>query len=89
MLIRNPCWDQDSITFAMNIARMHSMNAHTLEQKSWIIDQMIRALTHCPMNNSIITTSLGEQIEIELHGESIEYLAFTSNCPAWDKGIPV
>jgi len=86
--INNPCWDPTASVFALNIAQRYGKDASTPEEKAWVIDQMVRALTHCPMIVNEITTTRGEVLEIELQGESPDYLAI-ANDPLWDKGIPI
>lgn len=49
---------------------------------------MVRALTSSPMEVREITNSRGEVIEVEILGESREYLVIAST-PNWDKGIPI
>jgi hypothetical protein len=87
MLIKNQHYDQNPAVHALNIAKYYAKEAYTPEQKSWVLDQMVRALTHCPMVLKV-TTSHGELLEIEMMGESSEYLAITNNS-TWDKGIPI
>jgi len=88
MLIKNQHYDQNSAVHALNIASYYAKDAYTPEQKSWVLDQMVRALTHCPMILKEVTTSRGELLEIEMMGESSEYLVI-ANQPGWDKGIPI
>ena len=88
MFIKNPCYDPNPTTHAINIAKRYANDAITSDQKTWIIDQMVRALTYCPLEIKTINTGSGEVIEIEIIGESQVYLVIASN-PEWDKGIPV
>ena len=88
MLLKNPNWDHDPAIHALNIAKRYANVALTPGQGAWVIDQMVRALTSCPLVTKEITTSRGEVIEIEILGESREYLNISDN-PEWDKGIPV
>jgi len=87
MLLKNPCWDSSPLQHALNIAKRYASEATTVEQKAWVLDQMVRALTYCPLVISSFTTTQGEVIEVELLGESPDYLTIASN-PEWDKGIP-
>lgn len=59
--------------------------------KDWVIDQMVRALTGCPMK----TKSKGEgpgAIHYEVQGESREYKKLVKDACSegseWDVGIP-
>lgn len=85
MFIKNPCYDPDPAIHAMNIARHYV--PETPENKTWVMDQMVRALTRCPI--AVKTIPLGREIaEIEILSESQDYLRFLSNHPNWDQGIP-
>lgn len=85
MLLKNQEWDPLPVKHAINIALKHAETATTLEQKAWVIDQMIRALTGCPLVLKEVHTTNG-LLQIEMQGESPEYLAITG--PDWDRGIP-
>lgn len=87
MLIKNPNWDPSPAHHALNIAKRYANVETTLCQKAWIIDQMVRALTSSQMEVKDFTTSKGEIVEVEILGESSEYLMIASD-PNWDKGIP-
>ena len=89
MLIKNPCWDSSPTVHALKIAHKYALEASTPEQKAWVIDQMVRALTGCSLDVSMITTNLGNIFEVETLGESREYQLIISDIPEWDKGIPV
>jgi len=88
MLLKNPCWDANPSQHAQNIATFYSKDAYTPEQKTWVIDQMVRALTNCPLVLKEITTNRGELLQFEILGESQAYLVI-ANSPEWDKGIPI
>lgn len=88
MLLKNPSWDSSPTTHALNIAKRYANVTATPGQSAWIIDQMVRALTCCPIAVKEFTTAQGEVIEVEILGECAEYLAIASN-PEWDRGIPV
>ncbi len=88
MLIKNPCWDPSPTAHARKIAQRYAKEAVTPEQKAWVIDQMVRALTYCPLVVTSIQTARGEVLEVELLGESSSYLEIASD-PDWDKGIPI
>ncbi|HMG63722.1 MAG TPA: hypothetical protein VK599_12300 [Streptosporangiaceae bacterium] len=58
--------------------------------KMWTIDQMVRALTGCPMVTKSAVDYKGEPYAYEAQGESPEYEAFTlddEGLYAWDEGI--
>ena len=54
------------------------------KHKQWVIDQMIRALTNCP----IITKINTEDTKYETYGESEEYKNFVKEANNWDIGVP-
>ena len=65
--------------------------------KTWVIDQMVRALTGCPMVVHSKSRSGGTTWTYETQGESEEYLELVRNaCDgedgpetySWDIGIP-
>lgn len=66
--------------------------------KTWVIDQMVRALTGCPIvtRNSRFLNAQGEHYDYEGYGESTEYVAFVADAKngedgpdtyEWDEGI--
>jgi hypothetical protein len=55
--------------------------------KVWAIDQIVRALTGCPMVTRTGVDYCGKPYEYETQGESEEYLQFTGNLDGWDEGI--
>lgn len=64
--------------------------------KAWVIDQMVRALTGCPMVARGGYDSRGNHFSYEAQGESEEYLEFVREHNAgedgpdtyeWDEGI--
>jgi len=64
--------------------------------KAWVIDQMVRALTGCPMVKQIGHNSVGGEFEYDEQGESDEYLTFVREYQdgedgpqtyEWDEGI--
>lgn len=54
--------------------------------KTWVIDQMVRALTGCPMVTKSAVDYKGEPYTYEAQGESPEYGAFIGG-EGWDEGI--
>jgi hypothetical protein len=88
LLIKNQCWDPNVVTHALKIADHYKDLAETMEQKNWVIDQMVRALTYCPIVIKQITINLDEIIEVEILGESQAYLMIASD-QGWNKGTPV
>lgn len=59
--------------------------------KMWVIDQMVRALTGCPVETRTGTTYLTAADTItyqyEAQGESPQYQAFVAAARGWDEGI--
>lgn len=55
--------------------------------KMWAIDQMVRALTGCPMITKTAVDCRGEDYSYEAQGESEEYLRFVYEVGGWDEGI--
>lgn len=64
--------------------------------KIWVIDQMVRELTGCPLEKRSAIGYNGAQYEYEELGESQEYINFVKNHEngengphtyAWDEGI--
>ena len=64
--------------------------------KMWVIDQMVRALTGCPMVKKKATDCNGKEYEYETQGESRAYKKLVKEACAgedgpdtyeWDKGI--
>lgn len=65
--------------------------------KMWVIDQMVRALTNCPMVTESAIDARGQSYEYECQGESEEYSKLiAASCAgedgpdtySWDVGIP-
>lgn len=63
--------------------------------KSWVIDQMVRALTGCPPTQQTATDAYGKPYTLEAQGESTGYIVFIERASngdpayAWDPGIPL
>ena len=55
--------------------------------KTWAIDQIVRALTGCPMVTRTAIDYRGEEYSYETQGESEEYLRFVEANEGWDEGI--
>ena len=59
--------------------------------KMWVIDQMVRALTGCPMVEKSATDVRGTPYTYEAQGESDEYREFVGSddedAGEWDEGI--
>jgi hypothetical protein len=57
----------------------------------WVIDQMVRALTGCPMVEGTATDVRGQEYTYEEQGESEEYRAWVAaRCEGgynWDEGV--
>jgi hypothetical protein len=54
--------------------------------KMWVIDQMVRALTGCPVAMKNAVDYKGVPYSYEAQGESPEYTAFIGD-EGWDQGI--
>jgi hypothetical protein len=54
--------------------------------KQWVIDQMVRALTGCPMVQKTATSASGKPYAYEAQGESEEYTALVAASMAGDDG---
>jgi len=55
--------------------------------KTWLIDQMVRALTGCPMITRTATSAHGEEYGYAAQGESAGYLEFIRDAGEWDEGV--
>jgi hypothetical protein len=55
--------------------------------KDWVIDQMVRALTGCPMVTKSAVDGNGKNYSYEAQGESEEYERFVHELGGWDEGI--
>lgn len=57
--------------------------------KTWVIDQMVRALTGCPMTEltSRFPDENGNAYTYAGQGESEAYREFLAVSPGWDEGI--
>ncbi len=87
---------RERIVKALRIASEYGMidGAH---HKTWVIDQMVRALTDCPITDSIRVAFTGEHYAADEVGESQEYNQFvkqhnkeeggTLNSDGWEIGI--
>ena len=55
--------------------------------KTWVIDQMVRALTGCPMVTKTAGGGLSGEYSYAAQGESGEYLEFIRNAGEWEEGV--
>lgn len=98
-LDRPVTWRADSddakISKALAIA-FQSGGCDGAHHKAWVIDQMVRALTGCPVVGRTAKDCRGEPYTFGAQGESAEYLAWVAeqrdgeNGPEtyeWDEGI--
>ncbi len=85
----------DRIKKALDIAH-ESGDFDGAHHKNWVIDQMVRALTGCPMVGKTLTDTDGRSFAYEAQGESEEYLAWVARHKdgedgpetyEWDEGI--
>lgn len=74
------------ITKALKFAEMAVYDgAH---HKDWVVDQMVRALTGCPVVTKSAIDAHGDPYSYEAQGESADYEAFVAAAGgAWDEGI--
>lgn len=65
--------------------------------KDWVIDQMVRALTGCPVKTTLVTSSSSEPYEYQAQGESEDYKALVAEACngedgpqtySWETGSP-
>lgn len=82
---------KERIEHALGIAMQFSQidGAH---HKAWTIDQMVRALTGCPMEDRVGQDFLGHDYNYKAQGESEEYRKFIDDANdedhfPWDVGI--
>ncbi|GAA4226020.1 hypothetical protein GCM10022254_09560 [Actinomadura meridiana] len=76
--------DRERIANALDIVRDGvDDGAH---HKQWAIDQMVRALTGCPMVDGIARDHRGEQFTCSVRGESEEYVQFVADYNEGDDG---
>lgn len=87
---------EERIAKALAIAAVYGGHdgAH---HKDWVIDQMTRALTGCPVLKKTAIDPKGAPYEYEVQGESAEYVALVAdvcsgtdgpNTYSWETGIP-
>jgi len=86
--------DRERITRALYIAQGGTTDGG--HHKMWVIDQMVRALTGCPMVERTAIDYRGETYAYETQGESMEYREFVRQYEdgedgpdtySWDEGI--
>lgn len=84
------------ITLALQFAVSYGQidGAH---HKTWVIDQMVRALTGCPWIQGTAINFRGQPYQYDRQGESAEYVTLVAehnagedgpNTYTWDVGIP-
>jgi hypothetical protein len=55
--------------------------------KTWVVDQMVRALLGCPMQEREFTGDRGRTYTAAVQGENDAYRRFVAENPDWDEGI--
>ena len=55
--------------------------------KMWVIDQIVRLLTNCPMVTKSALDCHGNPYQYKGLGESDAYRKFVSDVGEWDKGV--
>lgn len=66
---------QERIDKALEIAHRYG-GIDGGHHKEWVVDQMVRALTGCPIVTATSSDANGENYEYETQGESEEYHTF-------------
>lgn len=86
---------QDRIENALVFARRYG-EIDGGHHKAWVIDQMVMALTGCPLEKVSAVDTRNQQYEYDSQGKSEEYLAFVAahnsgeygpNTYEWDEGV--
>lgn len=81
---------EERITKALEFAQKYGMDDGS-HHKMWVIDQMVRALTDCPIVTlrSKFPDAYGNYYDYEGPGESEEYRRFVAGSAwgEWDEGI--
>lgn len=97
----NECWIKSTdfsarIAKALDVAYSYGTNDGG-HHKMWVIDQMVRELTGCPLVKATAKNYKGEEYEYETLGESEEYKNWVKyfkdgedgpETYEWDKGCP-
>lgn len=87
--------DAHLIAVALKIAQDHGQT-DSAHNKAWVIDQMVRALTDCPMVTKWGTNAHGASYPYQARGESEAYRRFIAthnngdegpDTYSWDEGI--
>lgn len=84
-----------NVTLALDIACRYG-DADIADHKAWVIDQMVRALTDCELEQRIFYDAGGRPYTAEVLGVSGAYRAFVAaacdgedgpNTYSWDAGV--
>lgn len=82
---------EDRVIAALEIAMKYGNNdgAH---HKAWVIDQMVRALTDCPLIECLTRDASGQSVTYQQYGKSDHYRDFIAHhnqdgLYAWDEGV--
>lgn len=87
---------EERIEKALEIASRYG-DTDGSHHKAWAIDQMVRALTDCPMVADMAIDATGQPYTYDRQGESDAYRAWVADHRAgedgpetyeWDEGIP-
>jgi hypothetical protein len=76
---------QERITAALEVAVRYG-GIDGAHHKTWVIDQMVRSLTGCPLVKGTATDVRGELYEYEELGESEEYLKLVADARSGEDG---
>lgn len=74
----------DRLTLALEYAKSGQNDGE--HHKAWAIDQMVRALTGCPMVEQTAVSAHGQRYTYQGQGESEEYQRFIAEYKAGEDG---
>jgi hypothetical protein len=74
----------DRLTLALEFAKDGQVDGE--HHKAWAIDQMVRALTGCPMVEETAVSAQGQRYTYQTQGESEEYQRFIAEYKAGEDG---
>lgn len=89
-----PLVETDPRLRALEIARTYSYSCDAASQKAWVIDQIVRALTGCPVENKTVRDYKGRNTTVQVLADCPAYLEFVHEATSgetrnpWDEGVP-
>jgi len=78
---------KDHIRLAIGFAVQYGGTDRS-HHKMWVIDQMVRALTGCPMVGETAKNYKGQDYAYETQGKSQEYKDLIAATYEWEEGTP-